>query len=402
MTELSILKAFLNREIYQQYRNFLDLDYFSDPLKPLLTCIDEWYTGNDRELSLEDLSNTFFATLPKNKEEYRGVFLTLDALKAPESVKTVLEAIKNKKLCEDISIAFYEASTGFKPLPEALSLVEKLQEPVQTEIEFLDDDLERILNATVKTPGLRWRLDCLNKSLGSLRKGDLGFIFARPETGKTTLLVDQVTFMASQATRPVVYFNNEEQGDKVLLRMYQAALGVELDQLSKSPKEAKDIFHDITKKNIKFYDQALIDKNLVEAVCKRYNPSLIVFDQLDKIVGFKADREDLLLGKIYQWARELAKRYAPVIGVCQASGEADGVTYLTMAHVAGSKTAKQAEADWILGIGRDLRPEFDRVRFLSVLKNKLVGDADSVPAMRHMQKQVLLKADIARYIDFGD
>ena len=50
-------------------------------------------------------------------------------------------------------------------------------------------DLAKLHDSQVATSGLRWRLNWLNKALGSLRKGDFGFIFARPETGKTTFLL---------------------------------------------------------------------------------------------------------------------------------------------------------------------------------------------------------------------
>ena len=137
----------------------------------------------------------------------------------------------------------------------------------------------------------------------------------------------------------------------------------------------------------------------MEALCKKHLPTLIVFDQIDKIQGFKADREDLLLGAIYQWARELAKRYAPVIGVTQADGSGEGVRWLTMANVANAKTAKQAEADWILGIGAIPDSGWESVRFFNISKNKLLGDTDSNPELRHGKLTAIIEPTIARYRD---
>ena len=34
---------------------------------------------------------------------------------------------------------------------------------------------------------------------------------------------------------------------------------------------------------------------------------------MDKIKGFKADRNDLELKAIYQWAREIAKKYSEML-----------------------------------------------------------------------------------------
>jgi hypothetical protein len=70
-----------------------------------------------------------------------------------------------------------------------------------------------------------------------------------------------------------------------------------------------------------------------------------------------------------------------------------------MANVANAKTAKQAEADWILGIGRIHDVGYDTIRYLHASKNKLVGDADSDPSIRHGRQEVIIEADIARYKD---
>ena len=136
----------------------------------------------------------------------------------------------------------------------------------------------------------------------------------------------------------------------------------------------------------------------IERILKTSKPALIIFDQIDKIKGFKGERNDLELKALYQWARELAKQYAPVIAVSQASGEAEGKLWLTMDMVDGSKTAKQGEADWILGIGKD-SDNTSRSRYFNICKNKLLGDPDSLPELRHGTMQVLIKPEIARYED---
>ena len=125
---------------------------------------------------------------------------------------------------------------------------------------------------------------------------------------------------------------------------------------------------------------------------------MIIFDQIDKIKGFKNERYDLELKKIYQWAREIAKSYAPVIAVSQAGGTAEGKVWLTMDDVDSSKTSKQGEADCILGIGRE-QDNTSNMRFLNISKNKLIGDKDTLPDLRHGNKQCMIKPNIARYED---
>lgn len=237
--------------------------------------------------------------------------------------------------------------------------------------------------------------------LGSLRKGDFGFILARPETGKTSFLASEVSYMAEQAQGNILWFNNEEQGEKVQLRVYQASLGLKLINLFNNEETNQEEFLKRTKNQIKIKDDSNISKDLIEKYCYIYKPCLIIFDQIDKIKGFDDDREDLKLGKIYQWARELAKQYCPVIGICQASGAGEGVKWLTMKHVANAHTSKQAEADWILGIGKIDDPGYENIRYLHLSKNKLMGDEDTDPNQRHGRREVLIEPEIARYKDIN-
>lgn len=205
--------------------------------------------------------------------------------------------------------------------------------------------------------------------------------------------------MLDQTDKDIIWFNNEEQGSKVMLRVYQSYFGVPVYELIANAKHYKQLFQDATNGRFKLFDSASIERSTVEKVLQRCNPGLIIYDQIDKIKGFKADRDDLVYGAIYQWARELAKTYAPTIGVCQAGGLAEGQRWLTMDHVANAKTSKQAEADFIVGIGKTHETGAEYVRYLNISKNKLMGDSDSIPHLRHGRMEVLIKPEIARYVD---
>ena len=85
--------------------------------------------------------------------------------------------------------------------------------------------------------------------------------------------------------------------------------------------------------------------------------------------------------------------------MCQAGGTAEGKKYLDMNDVDSSHTAKQGEADWIIGIGKSNDPGFEAVRYLSVCKNKLPHTEGMEPSMRHAKTEVFINEDIARYED---
>lgn len=344
----------------------------------------------------------------RDPDYYKGVLDTIEKLDvSAASTEVLLQSIVRNRRLKEVALAAYDLTEG-RGSEEALQqMIQQLAvkpDVVEDEFEFVTDDVESLLNTTYLKPGLRWRLNTLNRMLGSLRPGDFGFIFARPETGKTTFLTSETTYMAQQLSAedgPVIWFNNEEQHEKVKVRSIQAALGTTLAHLTANRSKAKEAFLHATKGKHQILNiTGAITKQLVEKVIQKYKPSLVIFDQIDKIKGFDADREDLLMGAIYQWARELAKDFRhATIAVCQADGSGEGQRWLTMANVANAKTAKQAEADWILGIGKTNDPGYEFVRYLHLSKNKLSGDEDTDPALRHGKCEVIIRPDIARYED---
>lgn len=334
------------------------------------------------------------------------MFKSLSELKISDEVgEGILLEIKSRSEALKLSEKAYKVAQGLDTVDSLLEFYAEAFEKVdhtRLEPDPIDDVntnfLELMVNVNTKQ-GLRWRLDCLNKSLGSLRQGDFGFIFARPETGKTTFLASECSQFVLEAEGSVIWFNNEEQGYKVMCRVLQAYFGIQSDVLLSNLQKFYKQFNEETNNRFKLFDAATISKHEIEKLVEKYQPALVVYDQITKIKGFKADRNDLMLGDICQWARELAKGNHAAIGVSQADGTAEGVRYLTMEHVANAKTAMQAEADFILGIGKSADMNQEYVRFLNISKNKLFGDKDSIPDLRHGRFEVLIKPQIARYQD---
>lgn len=409
MYELSIIKAMLSHNTWLKFSNKLSVKDLPKEIQPIYSLVDNFHRQYAVDLTVGDLANLVLAQQHKDPQYYKAIVQQLDNMSVSDTTTEVLiQSYYKQRLLKEISLGAYEVSEGKKDLESLLPLLKEFTDnPSQEETkeyEFVTDDIEELLNASYRTPGLRWRLGTLNKMLGSLRSGDFGFIFARPETGKTTFLASETTYMAQQLPEgagPVIWFNNEEQHNKVRIRCYQATLGATLAQINSNPQAAQNAFRAATKGKHQIPNTpGTITKDVVESIIKKYKPSLVIYDQIDKIAGFKADREDLLMGAIYQWARDLAKDYQhAAIGVCQADGSGEGQKWLTMANVANAKTAKQAEADWILGIGKVHDAGYENLRFLHLSKNKLAGDEDSDPSLRHGRREVLINPSVARYED---
>ena len=315
-----------------------------------------------------------------------------------EVVKTLIELDYLAKIMEECE----KVKEGESDLEHVHILATNALKDVERYIEkdelFVSADLSSIADR-ITSSGYEWRLDALNRSLGPLRTGNFVIVAARVEVGKTTFLASEISHMVEQTDGNILWFNNEEQGNKVGIRCFQAVLGMTTDSLWSDLERNQKVYDMKTKDQIKIYDfEDSSSIQRIEQILKTTKPALIIFDQIDKLKGFKAERKDLELKAIYQWAREIAKTYAPVIAVSQASGEAEGKTWLTMDMVDGSKTAKQGEADWILGIGKE-SDNTSRFRYFNICKNKLLGDSDTLPEKRHGSAKVMIRAEVARYED---
>ena len=408
--ELVIIKELLKYSIYIKYKKYIIISKDLKEVKLLYHTLDllhSRYPGTDK--SIDDLEAMVWASYPNIRQpEREAVSDLLERVRSSEISETVfqelLSSIQLRSQSRDLALLALEVSEGRQPYEKLREAVDGLSErpsnvAALTSRNFVTDDLFELEKHTIKSPGLHWRLRCLNLSLGPIRAGDFGFVFARPESGKTTFLASEITFFANQATRPIIWFNNEEQGEKVRLRTFEAALGLASDQIWADKEHNLSNYRTQTKELIKIYDDAQIHRYDVERIITELNPELVVFDQIDKIKGFDADRPDLVFGRIYQWARELAKGGCAVIGICQGDGSGEGVKWLTMSHVAEAKTSKQAEADWILGIGRSNEGGTESVRYFNISKNKLLGDENTDPNERHGRFEVFIRPEIARYED---
>jgi len=415
VVEEQIIKLFCaDKEYYSKYYKYVNLNYIKTNYTShykLFNSIDSYYNAysdkeniSTTELELQYNSN-YLLQESERKELTHLVTRIFEAeITNKDAVVNLLNEHRRRGLAGDLAKLALDVEDG-SASPD--SLIEKFKDFEEDEVEdkefnIQDMRLSHIYEEQEKNPGLRWRLNWLNKSLGSLRKGNFGFIFARPETGKTTFLASEITHMIKQTDGDILWFNNEEANIGVAERINQAFAGVERNILKGQQRAAyKKHYKDIVGDRIKLVGNEITESTnpkVIEDILKKSNPALIIFDQIDKIKGFKADRNDLELKAIYQWAREIAKKYAPVIAVSQASGEADGKLWLTMNMVDGSKTGKQGEADWMLGIGKE-QDNTSRLRYFNILKNKLPGDDDTLPDLRHGSTQVLIKPEIARYED---
>ena len=407
LPERDFLSLLLNKDNWNQYGNYVDLTYIRETYKELFhvyRVLTDLHLATEGDLNLGDLETAFFVKHPSaDKVLYGNLFKALAETNLSNDVgRHLLGEIKARKLALSLSERAFKFSNGTGELDkvtEAFDLFKTVEEQKGDQYVSVDTDLDRILDSAVREPGLRWRLDCFNKSLGSLRDGDFGFFFKRPESGGTAMMASEVSHMLDQVKRPIVWINNEEQDEKVILRVYQSYFGVDLATILANVGRYKKEFAERVGSKFQFFGHDYNNKKDIEGIIKQVNPQLVIYDQLDNVKGFAADRNDLMLGEIYKWARSAAKAGHAAIAVTQADGTAEGQKWLTMAHVSEAKTTKQATADFIIGMGFSFAEGMEYTRHLNICKNKLIGDADTLANLRHGRFDVIIQPEIMRFKD---
>lgn len=245
-------------------------------------------------------------------------------------------------------------------------------------LDYIRPDLAALLEESKETQGYHWRLSCLRDTMRGLRSGDFGIIAGRPDKGKTTFLASELTHLATQipAGRTILWLNNEGRGDRIYLRLVQAALGLtltEVRQLSNPMAAYANALGGDDPFKIRIVDIHGQDTYAVENLIRANNPAIVVYDMIDKIRGFGSEaRTDLMLEEMYSWAREISVKYDAVgLATSQISNEGDNLSFPTLGMLKDSKTGKQGACDFQLMIGALNSPDYEAVRYLGLPKNKL-------------------------------
>ena len=173
----------------------------------------------------------------------------------------------------------------------------------------------------------------------------------------------------------MAYFANEEPGRMVKGRIFCSYLGKTVNELREDVKSADEVYIDKIKPNLLLLEGRQISISEIDKFVETHKPDIVFVDQLDKVsINDSYARVDEKLRAIYETSRAIAKRRDCMIwAVSQASYEAHNRQEIDFGMLENSRTGKAAEADIIIGIGKNFGDEEDYIRHLCVSKNKLTG-----------------------------
>ena len=407
---------------YNKYRPYIKAHVVQPETVTILDSMGAFYvaypsvTSISWEVFNSYLMATYAVRLTADKITLIRVLLKKMEGYAPSiAYDTVIKSLIERDYLAQIMEECNKAKDGTSDLENISSLTNRGLRDVERYLDldelFVDPDISKTVEK-FSSSGYEWRLMALNRSLGLLRHGNFVIVAARVEVGKTTFLASEATYLVRQLPkgRPLIWVNNEEESESVNFRVVQSAIGWTTDELITKGEEGQKLFDsymggDRTRLRITKGETNQNSINTLTAMFREVNPGLIIFDQLDKVSGFdKEEREDLRLGKLYKWARELAREYGPVIAASQLAGTVDNLKdppYIGMEHLRGTRSDKQGEADVIITIGKyqtPATPEEENMRTINVPKNKLPGGGKHyVAAERHGKYLVKIDSQRARY-----
>lgn len=272
--------------------------------------------------------------------------------------------------------------------------------------DWIQDDIEDILRSEAEDSGLKFPTKALSSAIKGVRGGASVALAGRPDKGKTSLVAFTLTHFARQLDnffdpdRPIVWMNNEGKGQRIVPRVYQAALGATVEELTKmGGKKLREQYtkavgrHDRIR--IKDVHGASIPQ--CEQIIEAMRPAVVVFDMLANIrlPGGSGNRAEEIETK-FQLIREMAVNHDFVaLSTIQISADGDDQLYPPYSALKDSKTGVQGATDIVIMMGALNNPEMAKLRGLATPKNKF--SITGRPS--HIQAEVVFDAERCRFED---
>lgn len=253
--------------------------------------------------------------------------------------------------------------------------------------DYIQVGIDELLSEVSNDQGLKFRrIPALRENILGLSGGASVAIAARPDKGKTSFLASILTDFAPQVqsmygdARPILWLNNEGSGKRIIPRVYQAALGLDLDEIIALSNKgvlvqeyAKAVGGNANIIRVKEIHGASLAQ--IEQVIEAQRPAVVVADMLANVrIASTGGNKAEVVEQLWQEWRELMVRHDCIgLATVQVSAEGDNQLYPPYSALKDSKTGIQGATDIILVMGSLNNPEAASIRGLSTPKNKFAA-----------------------------
>lgn len=412
MIEHAIIKSFVkDKDVFLKYYPKISNIKLDEALDKILKVIDAYYLEYEDHAYIGNAELKAYLSIQypqlKDRDVYEDIINMVYEVDISDSVsETRIKQLIEKDMANKIAQLCIPVMSGesFGVLDKLKELIEQteghLEKQTEKESLFLENNLAGIYKQQ-ENHGLSWRLNSLNDCLGKLSgSGKLIHLASRPNAGKTTLLASEVTHMCGQlqGNESILWIANEEDGQSIQERWYQAICNATHEQLIAQVDKAQAIFEKRGGQRIKMHDNDSVTVEQIEKLIIETQPRLVVIDIADH-VGFRGDNKvgngAERLKILYRHFRNLGKKYSkrfPIDFILTGWSDAstEGRKWFGQNQLDGGKTGKPGSTDAIITIGQDGTGE-GSIRYLAVVRNKLTG--------RSMRQVVTIDPFKARFIE---
>ena len=402
MIDISLLRVLKTREGFDKLYKNIPLRSLEQRTQIIIKDIAKYYSKftEHTEVDYIQFKDMFFGYWHKGLDEestafYHKILDRADKKHDEVSQKVIMNALLEVALADKVMHLVEEYNDGedMDIVSSIATLVKDTEDARERKSidSFVDlaDELDDIMEAEENGTGLHYRNPALESSLKPAQFGDdFLVVAARPNQGKTTFILNEVTHMVGQVDeRPVLWLNNEGRRERIVKRCMQVALGLKMSEMIKLHQNGKLI--SAYEEAIQAEHNAIKVKDIhgyqsyeVEDLIATVNPKIVVFDMIDhvKFPGMSDARTDQVLEEMYKWARELGviSNLMP-IATSQVSVEGAEMPYPAQGMLKDSKTGKQGAADTLMMLGHSGDPLLVNSRFVSTPKTKSKKEGASLP-----------------------
>ena len=402
MIEKQMIRLMLNKKFYTQYKGTLSPTVFAGDISSLYDTIQKAHEKYEEDIKVDELYSLHTAIFNPAltraaKEKFSELVEDIKEVQEPseEIAKDIMRILSDRDLAQRIAVEATEIFNGKEAnFREITDMIDKRKIIVdEDKAPAVTNNVDEVLDLLGMTTKWKFNIPMLRDNVGGIGGGNLMISFARPETGKTAFWISLCSGpegFAEQGAK-IHAFINEEPAIRTQMRAISCYTGMTREEIIKEKNMAQRVWSEI-KDNISMFDTVDWSMEDIDAHCEKHRPDIIVIDQLDKVnVSGTYARTDEKLRQIYTSAREIAKRRdCAVIAMSQASADAHNRNSISFDQMENSKTGKAAEADLIIGIGRNSNSDTEnKIRTLCISKNKING--------YHGEPVCTIRREISRY-----
>lgn len=395
--DLLVLHALMNRQRFNSLSHVVPTSMLTPETSALMAWFSLYYQAfpEAKQIIPEDLATLVrLRSAPGTSAEALAVTLHMvNRLNEPVSeqgINGILGQLQELALAGTLGalLARYNNGEEVNLAFESRALADQAVRSIgqSTPDTYCDIPIDVLLKEVSNDAGIKFRrLAVLRENIGGLQGGADVIVAARPDKGKTSFVADVITDWSPQvvqffgADRPILWLVNEGSSKRVVPRLYQAALGKDLNQIIEMsnagtlvPEYEKALGAPHTFIRVK--DAHGMSLPQIEQVIESMRPSVVVFDMIANVRlgksngnGNKADEVE----QLHQGVRELAvlKDFI-ALKTMQVSAEGGNMLYPPYSALKDSKTAAQGATDIIIMVGSLDNPDAQMLRGISTPKNK--------------------------------